>query len=176
MEIPGSNPPGERDALRAEDTQFIGIGQMKISSTPNDLLVAPNLGSCVGVAIYDVAHGRAAMLHCLLPLSKTDPAKAAANPFLYVDTGVATLLQKLADAGSVLKELSIVAVGGANINDENNVFEIGKKNETVLRKILWKNGLLLRSEDFGGSFGRTLSLQVGTGKLTLKANGATREI
>jgi chemotaxis protein CheD len=82
----------------------------------------------------------------------------------------------MADVGSVLKRLSIVAVGGASINDENHVFEIGKKNETVLRKILWKNGLLLKSEDFGGSFGRTLSLEVGTGAVSLKTNGTTREI
>lgn len=61
--------------------------------------------------------------------------------------------------------------GGAQINDERNYFEIGKKNYAVLRKVLWKNDLLLKGENVGGHTSRTISLQVETGKFFLKMNG-----
>lgn len=149
---------------------------MKISEDPNDVLVAPNLGSCLGIAVYDKEKKRGGMIHCLLPLSKADPNKAAQNPCMYVDSGFAKLLQTLLDSGSDKKKLTIVAVGGANINDDNNVFEIGKRNHTVLKKLLWKNGLLLKAEDVGDSVTRTLSLHIDSGKTFLKANGKTIEL
>ena len=154
----------------------IGIAQMKISNNPADVLVAPNLGSCLGIAVYDPLLKRGGLVHCLLPLSKSDPAKAAQNPCMYVDTGFAHLLEILLSSGTDKKKLSITVVGGANINDENNVFEIGKKNHTILKKLLWKNNLLLRAEQVGDSFSRTLFLHIGSGKTFLKAKGETIEL
>ena len=155
--------------------RFVGIGQMVLSREAADILVAPNLGSCVGVAMHDAEAGVGAVIHCLLPLSKSDPAKAQSNPFQYVDTGVVRMLELLVEAGAELRRLSIAAAGGANINDDNNIFEIGKKNITVLRKVLWKNNLLLRSENFGESVSRTLTLEVGSGKTTLKMQGVQKD-
>ena len=52
---------------------LVGIGEMAISSTAGEILSAPNLGSCVGVAVYDPIHAIGGMIHCLLPLSKSNP-------------------------------------------------------------------------------------------------------
>lgn len=153
----------------------VGIAQMKLSAVPGDVLFAPNLGSCVGVAAYNPVLKCGAVVHCLLPLSKADPQKAAENPYMYVDTGVARMLELLLQGGGDRKHLVIVAAGGANINDEQNVFEIGKRNHTVLKKILWKNNLLLRAESFGDNVGRTLSLDISSGKTTLKVRGQTTD-
>lgn len=155
---------------------LVGIAQIKISDDPQDVIVAPNLGSCVGIAVYDKTLRRGGMVHCLLPLSKADPAKAAQNPCMYVDTGFAALLDQLMKMGSDKKNLTIIAAGGASINDDNNIFEIGKRNHTVLKKILWKNGLLLAAEHFGENYGRTLALHIDSGKATLKAKGETIEL
>jgi chemotaxis protein CheD len=149
---------------------------MKLSRSPGETLVAANLGSCVGVAMYDAEAGVGAVIHCLLPMSKSDPAKAKENPFQYVDTGIVRMLELLVQAGADKRRLSISAAGGANINDDNNIFEIGRKNVTVLRKILWKNNLLLRSEHFGDSVSRTLSLEIGSGKALLKCRGQVQEL
>lgn len=156
-------------------TKMVGIGQMIMSKDPSDIIMAPNLGSCVAVSVFEPKNKIGALIHCLLPLSKSDPAKAAANPYLYVDTGVTKMLQELLANGTDKKELRIVAAGGANINDDNNIFEIGKKNFTVLKKVLWKNSLLLKAEDFGESHSRTLSLEVASGRSFLKAQGKTIE-
>ena len=155
--------------------QIVGIAQLKLSSNPTDILIAPNLGSCIGVAAFDPDQRRGGMVHCLLPLSKSDPEKAAQNPAMYVDTGVALLLEQLLKSGADKKKLVLVAAGGANINDDQNVFEIGKRNHTILKKILWKNNLLLKGEDVGDSISRTLSLDIGTGKVFLKMRGETIE-
>lgn len=155
---------------------IIGIAQMKISSDQTEVLVAPNLGSCVGVSIYDPIKKIGGLIHCLLPLSKSDPEKAAATPCMYVDTGVTKLLQDLFARGCNQKDLVIVAAGGSNINDANNVFEIGKKNHTILKKLLWKNNLLLKGEHFGDSISRTVSLNLETGKTSVKVNGEVLQL
>lgn len=149
---------------------------MRVSDQPTEILVAPNLGSCLGISVYDPVLKRGGVIHCLLPLSKSDPAKAAANPCMYVDTGFALLLETLLAGVVDKKRLVIIAVGGASINDDGNVFEIGKRNHTVLKKLLWKNNLLLKAEDVGAAHSRTLSLHIDTGKTFLKALGEVREL
>ena len=42
----------------------------------------------------------------------------------------------------------------------------------VLRKLLWKNGILLAAEDVGGSFSRTMWLETATGRTRLKRQGS----
>ena len=153
--------------------QFVGIGELKFAKGPQDLLVASNLGSCLGLAAYVPSTGEGGLLHCLLPLSKSDPQKAATRPTMFVDLGVPLLLEPLLKSGVSKNDIILYAAGCANINDEQNVFEIGKKNYTVLRKILWKNGMLIKAEHVGEAFGRTLSLEGGTGRVTVKAQGET---
>jgi len=154
-------------------THFVGIAEMKLSDQPSDVLVASSLGSCLGIAAYDPERKLAGMIHCLLPLSKSDPEKAQSNPATYVDTGVIELIRAM---GGKPSNLLLMAVGGANINDENNVFEIGKKNFIVLKKILWKNDLLLQVEDIGGNLSRTLTMHVDTGKAFVKSGRELREL
>lgn len=149
---------------------------MKVSTNPDEVLVAPNLGSCVGVSVYDPTKKIGGLIHCLLPMSKSDPEKAAATPCMYVDTGVSKLLQEMISKGCNQKDLIIIAAGGSNINDANNVFEIGKKNHTVLKKLLWKNNLLLKAEHFGDSVSRTVILNIESGKTSVKVNGEVLQL
>jgi chemotaxis protein CheD len=155
-------------------THLIGIAQMRITKESSDVLTAPNLGSCVAVAVFDPIKKIGGMIHCLLPMSKSDPAKAKDKPEMYVDTGVALLLESILALGSTKKDLQIIAAGGAQINDPNNVFEIGKKNIVVLKKILWKNNLLMKASDFGEDYSRTVTLDMKDGRVTLKAKGDTK--
>lgn len=158
------------------ESHYVGIAQMRVGGESPDVLIAPNLGSCLGIAVYDAKSKQGGMIHCLLPLSKSDPEKAKQNPCMYVDTGVALLLEKLMAAGASKNNLEIYVAGGASINDDNNVFEIGKKNYTVLKKILWKNNLLIKSEDVGASHSRTISLDLASGEVWLKAQGQQRRL
>lgn len=157
-------------------TTFVGIAEMKISIDPAEILSAPNLGSCLGVAVYDPIKKIGGMVHCLLPSSSSDLQKAKLNPCMYVDTGVARLLEQALKNGAEKRNLTIAVAGGSAISDINNVFEIGKKNFTVLRKLLWKNNLLLEAEDVGGDHSRTISLHIESGEMWLKAKGELRKM
>ena len=90
---------------------------------------------------------------------------------MYVDTGVVHLLNALLAAGADKARLVITVAGGANINDPNNVFAIGTKNYTVLRKVLWKNNLLIKGEHVGAGSSRTISLSIQSGQVWVKTEG-----
>ena len=60
--------------------------------------------------------------------------------------------------------------------DQENVFEIGKRNYLALRRILWKAGLLLHGEAVGGVNSRTVRLDIGTGRLWFQEAGTEREL
>lgn len=44
---------------------------------------------------------------------------------------------------------------------------IGKRNYVALRRIFWRNSILIESEHVGGSVSRTMRLSVGTGRVTV---------
>lgn len=154
----------------------VGISEMAVSADPGETLITYSLGSCVGLSLWDSAAGVGGLIHSMLPLSKIDPAKAAATPCMFVDTGVPALLQALFDRGAQRRTLVAKVAGGSQIMDEKGIFNIGERNCTVLRKLLWKNEILVSGEDTGGSLPRTMSLCMQTGRTVLKSRGMEREI
>ncbi|MFP4650006.1 MAG: chemotaxis protein CheD [Desulfobacterales bacterium] len=151
----------------------VDIADMRISSNPNDTLVTYSLGSCIGVAIYDPALKIGGMIHCMLPLSKVDREKAKNRPYMFVDTGMQQMLTSLYDAGMRKARAVVNVAGGSQVLDSQGVFKIGERNFTVLRKILWKNGLLMHVQEVGGNRSRTISLELATGRFSIKSGGGT---
>jgi chemotaxis protein CheD len=155
---------------------IVGVADMRYSSQPDDVIITYSLGSCIGLTLYDTALRIGGMVHCMLPLSKIDAAKAEANPFMFIDTGVSAILQTLFDMGAQRRTLLAKVAGGAQIMDDKGMFNIGERNNTVVRKVLWKNNILISGEDVGGTVPRTLSLDIATGRTTLKMAGGEREL
>ncbi len=154
----------------------IGIAEMKVTDQPDDVLVTYSLGSCVGLSLYDPKAGLGGMIHCMLPLSKIDPAKAQANPCMFTDTGVGCLLQAMFDAGAERRRLIAKVAGGSCLLDEKGLFKIGERNYTVLRKVLWKNNIMVAAEDVGGTASRTMHLYMESGCTTIKIGGRQLEL
>lgn len=149
--------------------QVIGIGEIGISKDVDDVLITYSLGSCIGIAAYDPVSAIGGIVHTMLPLSKMDLEKAKKNPAMYTDTGTIHLLDSMTRHGAKMKNLIIkIAGGGAPLETGGN-FRIGERNYAVLRKILWKNNLLINAEDVGGTKPRTLSLKVRNGETTIKS-------
>jgi chemotaxis protein CheD len=155
---------------------IVGVADMKFSGNPEDTIITYSLGSCIGLTLFDSEKRIGGLVHCMLPLSKIDAAKAEANPFMFIDSGVTAFLQALFDRGAQRKSLVAKVAGGSQIMDDKGVFNIGERNNTVVRKMLWKNNILISGEDVGGSVPRTMSLDLATGKTLLKAGGAEREL
>lgn len=172
-------PPGQRErALGDREGTYarkgnvvVDIADMKMTGNANDVLVTYALGSCLGVSLYDPVAGVAGLLHSMLPLAKIDPAKADANPFMFVDAGMVAFLKAAYRLGASRARLVIKVAGGGQMMDPGGHFKIGQRNYTVLRKLLWKNGLLIASEDVGGTESRTVFVHAGSGEVVIRAKG-----
>ncbi len=156
--------------------QIVGISEMIVSDSQSDTVVTYSLGSCVGISAYDPVAKVGGILHCMLPLSKIDKEKARMKPCMFTDTGVSMLLQELFNRGATRKNLIIKVAGCSSLLDEKGLFKIGERNYTVAKKVLWKNNLLVTSEDVKGQKSRTLSLFMETGKTTIKSAGKEVEL
>ncbi|MCG3137446.1 MAG: Chemoreceptor glutamine deamidase CheD [Phycisphaerae bacterium] len=116
------------------------------------------------------------MIHYMLPESSLAPEKAKLNPAMFADSGVPILFRSAYELGAVKKRLIIKVAGGSQLLDDNGTFNIGKRNYIMLRKIFWKNGILITSEDVGGSISRTLRLDNATGRVTIRNRQQEREL
>jgi len=154
----------------------VGISEFAVSSDPGDRLITYSLGSCVGLVLHDPKAGLTGLLHAMLPLSSADPARAASSPASYVDTGTTILLQELFDHGARRGSIVAKIAGAAGSMGEDDYFRIGERNHTVLRRVLWKNGILIASEDVGGARSRTLTVDVGSGRVLVKSDGKVSEL
>jgi chemotaxis protein CheD len=155
---------------------IVGISEMKVSNIKDDVLITYSLGSCMGLTLWDKECFIGGLVHCMLPLSKIDPVKAKTNPCMFTDTGVLTLLQALYDLGAKRKNLIAKVAGCASLLDQKRFFKIGERNYAVLRKILWKNNILIENEDVGGSKSRTMFLSIATGITSIKSGSQVVEL
>lgn len=149
----------------------VDLAGMKVSDDPDVTLVTYSLGSCIGVAVYDTVAGVGGMLHYMLPESGMDARKAEGRPLMFADTGIPMLFKACYKLGAEKKRMAVKVAGGAQIMDPSEVFNIGKRNYAALRKILWRNNVMIDAEDVGGTSNRTMRLNIGTGELTLKISG-----
>jgi chemotaxis protein CheD len=142
----------------------------------SDIIVTHALGSCLGLVVYDPVQKIGGLLHAMLPLSKINPAKAEANPYMFVDTGVPALFKALYEIGGQKSRMIIKAAGCGNPLGKNEMFKIGERNYTVLKKLLWKNNILLNTEDVGGTASRTIHFEIDTGQAVISSNGQKRNL
>lgn len=154
----------------------VNVSDARVSRDAADVLVTYSLGSCIAVTLYDPIIRCAGMLHYQLPTSTLDAGRAQANPCMFADTGMTTLLNELTALGAEPRRLQVKLAGGAEILQDAGLFSIGKRNHTAIRKILWQRGLFLTGEKVGGSEPRTLYLHVADGTTIVKSRGLTANL
>ena len=154
----------------------VDISDIKISDDPGTELVTYALGSCIAVLLYDPKVRVGGMIHYMLPLSEISPEKAQANPAMFADTGIPLLFRSMYEHGCRKEDLVAKIAGGGALYDDHGTFEIGKRNYVVLRKIFWKNGVMIAAEDVGGAKSRTARLEVATGRVTISTQGEELEL
>jgi chemotaxis protein CheD len=149
---------------------------MQVTREPGAVLVTYALGSCIAVIAHDPVRRIGGMIHYMLPSSATSPEKAAARPAMFADTGVPLLFTSLYKLGAEKSSLVVKVAGGGSLYDDKGMFEIGKRNYTLLRKLFWKNNIIIAAEDVGGSKSRTARLWVDTGRCTITHEGVETEL
>jgi chemotaxis protein CheD len=150
--------------------RVVGISDCVVSGTQGDVLVTHSLGSCVAVAIHDPIVRVGGLLHFLLPTSTLDPRRAAAEPFVYADTGIPELFHRAYLLSAEKKRMRVCVAGGAQVTNGAGAFNIGKRNLLACRKILWGAGVTIDGEESGGETSRTVRLDVSTGLVTLSTS------
>lgn len=159
--------------------KVVGVADLKISNVPGERLITYALGSCLGIVVYDPIVRVAGMLHVMLPTGTIDPVKMADKPAMFVDSGVPQLFKSCYALGAKKERMVVKVAGGAHAGatEEDDRFQIGKRNLLALRKLLWKNGVLIHAHDTGGvQTARTMWVDVATGAVTLRINSAERAL
>ncbi|MDD1676413.1 MAG: chemotaxis protein CheD [Methanomicrobiales archaeon] len=154
--------------LTGRNTDVIGIGEYRISSTP---MATIGLGSCIGLIIHDRDHGYGGLAHIMLPASngrKDRPGK-------YADTAIGTLAEDLRVQGSSKNALAAKLVGGASMFPGfNGSLNIGERNIETVRAALAAERIRIAAEDVGGNVGRSVIYDPGEmGKISIRRADGT---
>jgi chemotaxis protein CheD len=153
------------------DKLVVGVADLAVSRDAGRTIITYALGSCIGVTVYDPVAKVGGMLHFMLPESSVSVEKAAANPAMFGDLGIPLLFEKVALLGAKRERLVVCAAGGAEVLADDGHFRIGNRNRTILRKIFWKQNLLLAADDTGGQHSRTMSMRLSDGVIAIRAQG-----
>jgi chemotaxis protein CheD len=152
----------------------VGVADLAVGAVAVGRLVTYALGSCIGLSAYDPVARVGGLLHYMLPQPAASGDSALARPCMYASTGIPLLFRRLLELGAHEERLLLCAAGGAEILEGGGMFAIGQRNHTMLRKIFWKDGIVLAAEDIGGNQARTMSLALASGEVRIRTCGGER--
>jgi chemotaxis protein CheD len=163
-----------QEQIEGKKRFIVGMADLMVSHDPNLILCTFPLGACLGVAIYDPLTKVGGLLHSMLPDSTIDAKRAAARPGMFLDTGLARLLEHAGNLKAKKENLQVYIAGAGEILDETACFNVGKRNCAVLKELIAKHGMRITAEDVGGLTNRSMQLDVATGEVRLKFSGEAR--
>lgn len=155
----------------------VGLGEIRVSSNQDDVLVCYGLGSCIGLILHDAQARVGGMAHVVLPDSSLGRGRDMAGKF--ADTAVPYLVAELLRLGAARSRLAARMVGGArmiSVIGAGSRLDIGARNIEAVKAALEEARLSLRGEDTGGTHGRTVHLHVGTGRVVVSTVGRGEKI
>ncbi|MCD4650600.1 MAG: chemotaxis protein CheD [Candidatus Cloacimonetes bacterium] len=154
----------------------VSISEMQLSDNRQDTIITYSLGSCIALVIYDPVKKQGGMIHLMLPDSSIEKDKSKIVPCKFVDTGVPLLFRTLFKMGSHRNNIVVKVAGGSSVMDSTKYFNIGERNYAAIRKMLWRNNIMISSEDVGGSKSRTVKLFLESGKVVISNSQEEYEI
>ncbi len=157
----------------------VKLGQIAWSDRPEDLLVAYSLGSCVGLTLWDPVERIGGMAHVFLPSSNGREISRLEEAPRFADIGVPLLIERMERKGASRKRLVARMAGGASLFPGlfREMPDIGAQNVSAVVEILQKHSIPIVGSDVGGNCGRTMRLEIRTGRTTVAtAFGVKKEI
>ncbi len=150
----------------------VGVGDYKIARSPK--LLKTLLGSCIGIALYDQTTKIGGLLHIMLPKRNGDGAQKASK---YADTGIPAMIEHMVGSAGVLKSaLTAKIFGGAQMFSVNNcLFDIGRRNEDEVRRVLQEEGIRVLAYKTGGNKGYNVIFDTSTGRVGCRIFGEVPE-
>lgn len=153
---------------------IVKMGDLVVSDQEGDILTSV-LGSCVGVILFDRKSPLTGMAHIMLP-ERGKGMSEGQRKAKYAVPGVLALLKEMTERGARRQDLFAKLCGGARLFGENSLQNIGERNIAMTRAALRKLNIPVQAERVGGEMGRNVSVEVGTGKVTIRVAGGQTEV
>lgn len=125
------------------------------------------LGSCVSVCLWDPEKMAGGINHYLLPYWNGEGLRTPK----YGNIAVPMLIERLLGIGCGKSRLVAKVFGGASVLESSGVLNIGERNITFARSALAEAGIHVACEDVGGTSGRKILFQTGTGEVFVRKLG-----
>lgn len=152
----------ERTDQAAAEKRRVGVADAAVTDG-NRRLVTSGLGSCVAIALYDES-GIGGLLHAMLPEAPPDTEK----PEKYVDTGIASVLDRMVDLGADERTVVAKLTGGSSMLDLGEGTPVGTKNVDAAKTVLAETGIDVVAHETGGGSGRSIVFTPATGVLRIR--------
>jgi chemotaxis protein CheD len=114
----------------------------------------------------------AGLVHVMLP----DSTKIInnENKAKFADTGIDVLISEMLKIGADRRVLTAKIAGGAQMfafSNNNEMMRIGDRNVEATKLKLQQLGIVIKAEDTGSNYGRTIEFYPETGMLLIKSVG-----
>jgi len=158
--------------------KIVGVGGLDVAERNRKGIKTFALGSCVALILVHPPSRRVGMAHVALPNSRFMSEKSKPLPAYHADLAFPALLERMSAGlpGEPRREMFAVLIGGARMNDQNDLFQIGPRNTTALRTLLAAAGIPIRAEDLGGAqVSRTVAVENKAWRVVIHYGGSQRE-
>ncbi len=163
----------KRELMDQAPVLVVGIGEIKVGKEP--AVIRTNLGSCIGVCLYEKDKRLGGMLHLMLPSANGHDNKPGFRKTKYADTGLPELIGELRRTyGTTEQTLTAKIFGGAKLLKAVTQ-DIGMDNEKAVREILKNVGIRIIAAKTGGDKGYQIDFNLVTGAVSCRVFGQTAQ-
>lgn len=142
---------------------FLHPSTIWISKEPQ--WVTTVLGSCVAVCLFDKKKHIGGINHFMLPYWNGEGLESPR----YGNVAIAQLFRGMLNMGVRKEDMICKIFGGAELlGDQPSLFYIGQRNVEMARKVILEMGIQMVSSSTGGSLGRMINFDTGTGEVLQK--------
>lgn len=145
----------------------VDMADVKTTDKPYGMLCTNVLGACGAIAIYDAERHIGGLLHYLLPEARINPQRALANPYMFADTGIPMLFRRAYKLGAVKESIVVKLIGGCNVMDPENSFNIGFRNQSIAEDVLSRNNVSITGKYLGCLEGMVVQLHMENGRVNV---------
>jgi len=155
--------------MEMERSDIVGVGDFKLAG-PGETLGCIGLGSCIGIILHDRFTRFGGIAHAMLPFY--EEGRDRSRPAKYVDTAVYVLIDALVEKGVTRRNINAKLVGGASMFSfrASDILDIGNRNIRAAHRTIEVERIRLLSEDVGGNHGRTITLDMDSGAVTIRTS------
>ena len=151
---------------------LVGIGEYQVGQATGSI-VTRGLGSCVGITLWDRQLRIGGLAHIMLPNSREFSSYSNSNKF--ADLALPALYNDIkARSGMRRPDLVAKLAGGARMfafTSDRPGFDIGQRNVEMVRHVLARMSIPVSAIDVGGSWGRTMILDLASGDVRIRTVG-----